>query len=99
MSAIPDPKIFPFAPGEALTRAAAAVFVGRDAQTIDAYCRRHGIGRAFLGRRYISKAALAMLAAGDHDVLAVWRAGDRSSPQVVAYYDQHGIALPAIAGE
>jgi hypothetical protein len=70
----------------------AAERAGKSPGTIRNWCIEHGIGRRVGGGQWIvSKVALAMFLDDDEEALRRYKAGDRSSDGVAAYYRREGL--------
>jgi hypothetical protein len=89
--------LIPFNKAEAITVAHAGTIADRGHETIRRWAQLHGIGRRVpsgSGPWRISRVALSMLMDGDHEALANYLAGDRTSPEITAYYQRHRVPLP-----
>ena len=89
--------LVPFSKAEAISVAQAGLIADRGSETIRRWAQLHGIGRRVpsgSGPWRISRVALSMLMDGDEAALALYLAGDRSSPEVTAYYRRHRVPLP-----
>jgi hypothetical protein len=76
----------PYDPLEALSVKEAASLAGRSRSTLRNWCERFEIARRIAdGNWQVSWIALQMLLDGDLEALAVYGAGDRTSPRVVGY--------------
>lgn len=65
---------------------------GKSPGTIRNWCIQHGIGRKVGGGQWIvSKVALAMFLDGDEEALRLYKAGDRTSDCVAAYFRREGL--------
>lgn len=85
--------LIPFDRREGLTTAEAAERANRTERTIRIWCRDHDIGRRIAGGPWlVSKVALTMFLNDDHRALNAYLAGDRSSPIILKYYAQEGLA-------
>ena len=80
----------PFAPGEAIGTADAALRAGVSERTMREWCPRHGIGRRIGGRWRVSVVALEMLLSGDREALEAYRMGNRATESVRAYLSRLG---------
>jgi hypothetical protein len=90
-----EPQVLrPYHRSEALSIAEAARVAGRSVRTIRDWCARLDLGRRIGGQWAVSKVALAMLLDGNKEALAVYLAGDRSSPIVAEYFSRCGVPLP-----
>jgi hypothetical protein len=84
--------LVPYDPREALSVKKAAELAGRSPSTLRNWCERFEIARKIAdGNWQVSCVALQMLLDGDLNALAAYSAGDRASPQVVAYFKQFGL--------
>lgn len=82
-------------PGEFVSRPEAAAFVGVSLSTIDHALAVYPISIRAFGRRHISRPALLMLRADDHEALRAYAKGDRSSPRIKTYLEIAGVTPPA----
>jgi hypothetical protein len=90
-----EPQVLrPFHRSEVLSVAEAADIAGRSVRTIREWCLLHDIGRRIGGPWSVSKVTLAMWLDGNKEALAVYLAGDRSSPIVMEYFSRCGVPLP-----
>ena len=71
----------------------AAQHARRNPKTIRIWCRRFGIGRQSCdgGPMEVSRIGLEMVLHGDTEALELLRSGDRSSKEVIRYFDFAGI--------
>ena len=83
----------PFWPEEAYTIRQAAARAGKSVGTIRIWSDAYFLGRPIRpnGARGISKVALEAFLDGNVQALAAYLEGDRSSPEVVGYYDRLGL--------
>lgn len=89
-----EPQILrPFHRAEALTVEEAALIAGKSQRTIKQWCELHDLGRKIGGRWMVSKVALAMMLDGDRAGLASYLAGDRSSSNVIRYFERYAVPL------
>lgn len=83
----------PYDRREALSLRRAAEIAGRSESTVRSWCAVHDIGRRVAnGPWQVSAPALRMLLDGNGKALAAYLAGDRISSNVVAYFEQCGLA-------
>jgi hypothetical protein len=80
--------LVPFDPREAISTDIAAKRADCSPRTIRYWCEACGIGRKIGGRLRVSKVALQMKLEGDGEVLALYQAGNREDPRVVAYFER-----------
>lgn len=76
-----------------MTVKTAADHAHRDDKTIRRWCKQHGIGRQ-AGRNApleVSRIALEMVIHGDWRALELLRAGKRTHPDVIIYFDFVGV--------
>lgn len=85
----------PYIPAEVISTAEAARLAGKTETTIRIWAGQFHLGRLIAGRWAISKVALAMFLAGDHEALAAYLKGDRSSPAVTRYFIESTVPLPS----
>ena len=82
--------LVPFDPTEAIDLSKAAERAGKSQSTLRNWCTQHGLGRRVGGGVWVvSKAALSMFLDGDHEALAAYHRGDRSSALVQTYFDRY----------
>ena len=83
----------PFWPEEAYTVRQAASRSGKSVGTMRAWSDTYFLGRPIgpHGARGISKVALEAFLDGNVQVLTAYLEGDRSSPEIVGYYDRLGL--------
>ena len=83
---------------EAATVAEAAALAGRCKRTIRYWCNQFDIGRRVPpgGPWQVSKVALSMFLDGDREALRAYRDGDRSSANVIAYFERCGVPLRGV---
>lgn len=74
--------------GEGISTAAAAELAGVNERTVRKWCLDHGIGLRVCGRWRVSIVALMMILSGDQDALSAYQDGDRTSPNVVEYFER-----------
>ena len=90
-----EPQVLvPFSRAESLTIAEAATIAGRSIRTMRSWAARLDLGRRIGGQWAVSKVALAMHLDGDREALRKYLEGDRNSPNVIAYFERCGVALP-----
>lgn len=84
--------LIPYDKREGIPLNVAAERAGKSPGTIRNWCIEHGIGRRVGGGQWIvSRVALAMYLNGDEEALRLYKAGDRTSDGVVAYYKREGL--------
>jgi len=83
-------------PRESIAVGEAARRVGRSVRTIRDWCMFHKIGRRIAGRWLVNQIALDMLVENDSEALTAFLAGDRSSPNVLAYYQRRNLPAPSV---
>jgi hypothetical protein len=89
-----EPAILrPFHRSEAATIVEAADLAGKSVRTIRDWCQLHDIGRRIGGRWAVSRIALAMLLEGNKPALVRYLGGDRSSTDIVDYFERFGVTL------
>lgn len=81
----------PFNPDEGLTLQQAADRAQKSPGTIRNWCDSEGLGRRIGGKWYVSKVALEMFLDGDTGALCCYLQGDRSSKNVIAYFNRFGL--------
>lgn len=85
--------LIPYWPEEARSIKQAGGMAKRSDGTIRAYCQNY----PFIGRKVtpggwqVSIVAFQMYLDGDYRALALYHSGDRSSPEVVRYYERFGL--------
>jgi hypothetical protein len=90
-----EPAILrPYHASEAISVREAARLAGRTPRTIRLWAARYDLGRVICGQWRISVCALAMHLDGKHAALDRYLAGDRHSPEVVAYFRHCDVPLP-----
>lgn len=108
MTALPAPRrrlevieqpsrfvLVPWEPREVMTIANAARFLCQSEANVRRLCARYDLGRRVGGPWAVSRVALTMYAENASKALRLYHQGDRSSPEVVAYYRRLGIPVPA----
>jgi hypothetical protein len=84
--------LIPYDKREGIPLNVAAERAGKSAGTIRNWCIEHGIGRRVDGGQWIvSKVALAMFLDDDAEALRRYKLGDRSSTNVLVYFERMGI--------
>lgn len=78
----------PYDPADAIDPHVAADIAGLSPQTARQWAAVHDIGRKVGGRWKISRAALLMFLDGNRGALRAYLAGDRTSPEVLAYFNR-----------
>jgi hypothetical protein len=90
-----EPQVLrPYNAAEALTVRQAASIAKRSPRTIREWAARFDLGRRICGAWVISCVALLMYLEGNFEALALYHSGDRSSPEVIAYFERCGVPLP-----
>jgi hypothetical protein len=83
----------PYDRREALSLRRAAEIAGRSESTVRTWCAVHDIGRRVAnGPWQVSAPALRMLLDGNGPALGAYLTGDRTSSNVVAYFERCGLA-------
>jgi hypothetical protein len=89
--------LIPYDSREAMSLRTAAMHSGRSQSTMRNWCEQHSIGRHVGGVWEISRVALQMFLESDETALGAYLCGDRSSADVVSYFDRTGIGdLPRL---
>jgi hypothetical protein len=84
--------LIPYDKREGIPLNTAAERAGKSPGTIRNWCIEHGIGRRVGGGPWIvSKVALAMYLDDDRDALRRYKAGDRTSNRILAYFKREGL--------
>lgn len=84
--------LIPYDKREGIPLNVAAERAGKSPGTIRNWCIERGIGRRVGGGQWIvSKVALAMFLDGDEAALRLYKAGDRTSDCLVAYFKREGL--------
>jgi hypothetical protein len=84
--------LIPYDKREGIPLNVAAERAGKSAGTIRNWCIEHGIGRRVGGGQWIvSKVALAMFLDDDAEALRRYKSGDRSSTNILVYFERMGI--------
>lgn len=78
----------PYDPADAIDPHVAADLAGITRETVRQWAASHDIGRKVGGRWKISRAALLMFLDGNRGALRAYLSGDRSSPEVRAYFNR-----------
>ncbi len=93
MSATTKPKCLLMKPGETIPIKKAVARTQRNDSTIRRWCSKHGIARQTSPNAplEISILGLEMVLHADLDALELLRAGDRSHPDVLRYFDHLGL--------
>jgi hypothetical protein len=90
-----EPAILrPYHAAEAISIREAAHIASRSPRTLREWAARLDLGRVICGQWRISKIALQMALDGNRDALKRYLAGDRHSPEVVAYFRHCAVPLP-----
>ncbi|ACA15743.1 conserved hypothetical protein [Methylobacterium sp. 4-46] len=86
--------LIPWDPAEAISIGEAAFLAHCSASTVRGWCACHHVGRCIAGGAWkVSAPAFLMLLDDDHDALAAYLTGDRTSPAVTAYFVRAGLPL------
>jgi hypothetical protein len=88
-----DRKILsPFDKRECIDLSTAAKIAGKSPSTMRGWCEEHGLGRRIGGGSWsVSKVALAMFLDDNRKALRAYHAGDRTDPNVTAYFKKAGL--------
>jgi hypothetical protein len=90
-----EPQVLrPYHAAETLTVRQAAALAKRSARTIRDWVARFDLGRRIGGSWAISSVALLMHLESNREALALYHAGDRSSPIITAYFERCDVPLP-----
>jgi hypothetical protein len=81
----------PYDPCEGLTLQQAAERAKKSPGTVRNWCESEGLGRRIGGIWCVSKIALEMYLDGEAGALGRYLQGDRSTPDVVAYFKRFGL--------
>ena len=95
-----EPQVLrPYNRLEVFSVAEAAIWAGRSERTIRDWCLLHDLGRRIGGQWAVSKVALLMWLEGNHEALATYLAGDRSSELVADYFARCDVPVSPLRKE
>ncbi len=88
-----DPQVLiPFTAAESLSIAETAAAFRWSGENIRAWCLKFHLGRKIGGEWKVSRVAFRMFIEGDERSLQSYLQGDRSSPEIILYFQREGIS-------